>query len=917
MRQFLSVVGAALAVGSVALASGPADLRALDHNDRPMEPLQLRQGPGSVSPLTPVRVDAPIGVQRGVAGERGVTLSFTDDLETLMLAPAPLHLQASSAVWTGAPITGTNRWRGSTVGSRVTVAVNDPIDGNSTVKVRMLATTPQDPDSFSFGARYELLSDNATLQRQGLQPDIGQPARLEHDMYVSSIATLWTSEPTYVTNGFIVSRTLWGGACVADCGDIGLPTGPLPGVYVLGINPNSFLTGIFRTCEWIGSAPTGASAGDDVVMQTGSWIRVRHDATAAGTIECSLDYNDGSGFHLCYSDTFLTGSKMDSLGFNGSYEVANSAMYLDNISGSGVAVHLPIPPQELECGPSGYGDDMQWLNPGQLQGQHEVWFDALSSRANVNSSNGDQRICQTNQFSDDRYREEFTRQLPQVVATPGNPWTLCEETRVSSGNITPRGFAPVSFLDNSFVTRVTLGNFDPFAVPPYQGRVFVQHNPAYDPIDDEDTLDPYLPGPNGNGGIPVIGGAATIGDPAFDYYDSGVAVPAGNTQASARILCFEVAVDDSMTITYGGVPIVGGASGVVLNAFVHSVTEFRHESGNTLAGNNNMLCVDDLTLDCVALPIVSLPPLTLRYGDDLEWANQGVTIDANDDDDDPQTAFRWASAPNMPVEHLGAETQVLEMENLFRDTVQTQGDFTLFVQASTQLPNVTVSPTRGYAAGGSFKFSDGQTTRAWMVAEAGAFIGDYRSNAWLVYSAGTGTLWYLTPDAVDPLNNDPVWTDTGVSLAGAGVALNTWFTLTIHHNLNGAFTFKINAKILTDSGGAVVRANPLQSVDGGLHNNLDRLFLLGGDDASAPVASILYADNIKAWSLPCAGDTNDDGVVGFADINNILGAYNQPFAPTTPPNVAPDADGDGVADDAIVNFADLNAALGQYNIPCD
>ncbi|MBL0922786.1 MAG: hypothetical protein IBJ10_11755, partial [Phycisphaerales bacterium] len=532
---FAGVSGLAM---SAAVLAAPqfADFRALGTDDLPMNPRLERHGAVQAAGTAIDLGNGGVTVGRGSAGERGVLISFTDNLENLNVFPALLNGQAGNAVWTGAAITGTNRWLGTTVAGRTSFAVSDAVAGNSTKKARLNATTAFGPDLFFFGLRYEFLRTNAPLVRFGFAADVGQPARVEHDMYVTSIATMWTSEPIFVTSGFIVSRLLWGGTCVAGCPDIGLPTGPLPGVYVLGVNPNSFLTGIFRTCRWIGSAPTGQSVGNDVVMQSAAWIRVRHDITAAGDVESALNYNDSTGFHLCYSDTFLTGTKLDSLGANGSYEVTNSPAYYDNFLGSGVEIVLPTPPQDLNCGPSGYGDDIQWLNAGPLKDQSDLWFDALSSRANVDVSSGDQFLRQTNIFSDNKYREEFTRTMPQVVATPGNPWSFCEETRVSASNVTPRGIALVSFLDNAFVTRVQLGHFDPSAAPPYKGRVFVQHNANYSPIDDEDTLDPFLAGPNGNGAVARIGNASTIGDPNFDYYDSGVTVPAGGP-ANPRVLC--------------------------------------------------------------------------------------------------------------------------------------------------------------------------------------------------------------------------------------------------------------------------------------------------------------------------------------------------------------------------------------------
>lgn len=202
-----------------------------------------------------------------------------------------------------------------------------------------------------------------------------------------------------------------------------------------------------------------------------------------------------------------------------------------------------------------------------------------------------------------------------------------------------------------------------------------------------------------------------------------------------------------------------------------------------------------------------------------------------------------------------------------------------------------------------------------MVAEAGAVPGLQYMNTVILYSAGTGTFWVIAPDPVDPILNDPIWLDTGRSPASLGIAMNNWFTLTIHHNLDGTFTFKINAMILTDLEGRAVRVEPIQSLDGGVHADLDWLSFHSGDDVGGN-GSILYADNIRAWALPCAGDTNDDGQIGFADVNAILSAFNTMAPPTSSPNIAPDSDGDGIADDHVVGFADLNAALGQFNLPC-
>lgn len=902
---------AAALLFAAASAAEPArfDPRPLNPDDRPM----LRPDPGA--PLTAggdvQGGSGAISAGRGDAALRGGSVSMSDDMNTVALLPTPLNLQQSNAVWTGAPITGRNRFLGTTVANRTAYATANDVAGDVSPKVRLMAGVPHSPDQFFFGFRYELLRSHTPLIRVGLQPAVAEPARLEHDLYVTSLDSMWTSEPLYVTTGFLVSRMMWGGPCY-DCGGP-IPPSFEPSIWMLGTNPETFLTGLLQQCRWINTAPTGLEPGDLASMPTGSWVRVRHEITEEGLVQAALDVNDGTGFHLIYSAPYLTGYRVDALGGNGSYEIANDPAYYDNFSAQGVEVTFPTPPTKLECGESGYLDDIQWLNAGPLKDQSELWFDALSSKANVDVlAGGDKVIRQTNRFPDNKHREEFTRTLPTVVATHGSPWTLCQSIRLSAGNTTVRAVAPVSYLDDSYVTRVALGHWDPEASPPYSGRVFVQHNPDYNPIDDEDSKTPYLPGPEGNGGVPRTGGAGTIGDPDYDYYDSGVSLNGDQ----ATTLCITIGEENEMNVAYGAAPIVGVGSGVALSAFVHSIDEVRYESENQLEGHGDSFFVDDVHLDCFFCPAVSLPAFTLPHLDNLQWSPLNEPIGGFDDDCNPETSFRWSSDDTSIVVDLGAKSFALKMENIAASVTQTQGNFTLTFDASTRVPPVTPSPVRGYALGARFKLSDGLTTRAWTVSEAGASPGSYRANTSLLYSAGSGTFWALTPDPIDPVANEPVWTDTGATLADAGIAFNQWFNLTIHRNLDGSFIFKVNARALRDVGGDFVRTTPLQSAAGGVHENMDLLTFSSGDDAGGE-GSILYADNIAAWALPCLGDTNDDGVVSFADINNLLGAFNSAIPAGQPPNVAPDADGDGVADDNLVNFADLNAALAQFGAPCD
>jgi hypothetical protein len=66
-----------------------------------------------------------------------------------------------------------------------------------------------------------------------------------------------------------------------------------------------------------------------------------------------------------------------------------------------------------------------------------------------------------------------------------------------------------------------------------------------------------------------------------------------------------------------------------------------------------------------------------------------------------------------------------------------------------------------------------------------------------------------------------------------------------------------------------------------------------------------HGDELDALDLFLAGDLDGDGFVGIADLNIILGSWNQ-FAP--PANPAADPSGDG-----FIGIADLNIVLGNWN----
>ena len=66
------------------------------------------------------------------------------------------------------------------------------------------------------------------------------------------------------------------------------------------------------------------------------------------------------------------------------------------------------------------------------------------------------------------------------------------------------------------------------------------------------------------------------------------------------------------------------------------------------------------------------------------------------------------------------------------------------------------------------------------------------------------------------------------------------------------------------------------------------------------------ATRFVAFGPSCPGDLNGDGVVNFADLNILLGAFGQSGA-----GIPADINEDGV-----VNFADLNILLTAFGTVC-
>ncbi len=857
-------------------------------------------------------------VTRGAPGASsdGAIGTLDWDMENLPLLPAPM---------TGFfPVTWGGAWAGFTGGialGAVTAplvppqfgAVNEPIGGNATVKMRAIASPAFGPNAF-FGrwARMDLRkTPPPSGPRHVIRPDSGQNLRITQEVYLTAITSLWTSEPTYVSSGFIIGRLLWGGQNSTT--GIGLPVGPIPDFYTLGPDPQSFLTGLFVPCSYPAGHP---QAGQSVPAPVAQWFKAIHETTVSGNLIHRIDLLDGQGEIEIYNNMSIQVGRVDRMAYSGGFETENDAMYVDNLHMEGVEFVLPTAPA-LTCSMGTLGDDFEWMFPGPIVGQSTVVFDALSAKAYIKDNawtSGNQAVCRTVFFNDDRYRRENGRTLPFTVALPLTPWRLCVDLELTPASGDPyetvQVVAPVSLTDNSFITRLFIGRYDPNGSPQFSHNLFVQVNPDYVPIDDENSPLPYLPGPNGNGGVPVVG---------TDIVDTGVAWPFGGPHA----VCFEVANNRAMTISLDGVPIHTGT------AFVNSLDRLDFESENNSAGVGDEFCFDNISLTCSDLPpCLSCPGFSLPYLDDLEWAIPNVTIGIQDDDNNPATPFRWASGPNTPVVHItigGRTSNVLQMENLFRDTpaaAPNTAGFLSFTQASTALPSVTASPTRGWVAGALMLLTDNATSRTWSAASATFTAFQFARVAGLTYSSVTQTFWFqkMAPTVPNPFAT--TWVDTGATLASVGAGLNQWFEVTVVRSLSGTLHFRIDGAPLRYVGGAnngqIAFVQPLESSANGVHKNLDRLFYLGSDEASAPVGSILYTDNIVAWSLPCPGDANRDGYINFADLNTVLAQFGQSATTTgyLAGNVAPDANNDGVADDAAVNFADLNTVLGAFGMAC-
>ncbi|TVQ61014.1 MAG: hypothetical protein EA379_06950 [Phycisphaerales bacterium] len=916
MKIGFIAAAAGLAVGTALCASPLEDFRALGPDGFRAPNSEI---PVNTMGFVPESETVFIGVEsgfgnlaRGSYGERGnPVVTMSADFDDLALIPTPLSGQQANATWTNHPLDNSTQLAMFGQGQPFSGAVDTPVGGNTSTKLRLFTNFVPAP-GFYFGWALDTILQfttmppmNNAVELFSFAPDTGVPLRASIEVFNTGTTELHTSETVFGTSGFISTRLLWGGTSTGGS----IPAGPIEFIYFLGQDPDSFTSGLFVVCEYMGSAPAGSNVGDPVQFPVNSWHRLVHEFTADNIVNTYIDFLDGQGEFLIMERPVWLSPFVDSMGSNSSFQTQGQTVFFDNVNIVGIQRILPVaPPLECDEMTDQYVDDMEWLNAGQLRGQSPRWFDALSSGAAVINVGGSQMIRQRNVFIDDFFREEFRTNLPTSVAAGGQSFQLCVEAHVSAGNTTIRGIsaratASSSPLADNLTFRHFVGYSDPNdpVNPFYQTGLYTQLNPSFDYTE---------VGTNPFDNIPVLGTDLMLIGP----FASG---------GSNKNVCTTINEFEDMDVTVDGTPYGSG-----LSAFRTTIVRASFESRNDNSGFNNDFRIDNLVLSCSTLPDVTFPDFEIIYDDDLEWAIPNVIIGQQGDGSGDG---RWGSSANAIVRDLGAKTQVLEMENRFLDTdplPPDDPDFIFFTAAFTNLPEVIASSTRGYVVSGRYKLTDGTTTRLWTIFTDSEVDGDFISvSGRLAYSSVTQTFWVQGPDpdddltAMPPVINPPVWINTGKSLSDfPGVGFNTWFKLTIHFNLSGQYTFRINNRLLTDSSNNPLVVDARRAVDGNgnlfIRKDLARLTIGIGDENTATPGSTMYVDDIRVWALPCQGDTNFDGVVEFADLSNVLATFGQ-TGPNLIGNIAPDSNGDGVPDDNTVGFPDLAAVLGGIGIVCD
>lgn len=702
--------------------------------------------------------------------------------------------------------------------------------------------------------------------------------------YISTIEELYTFETSNLLSGFISARLLWGGPCDpqihGDCGD---PENPVinspPNFYFLGVDPNSFTTGLFMPGAYCLDAqgdpipgcvpPSGFAVGDPAPIPTQNWVRLAWSFAPDGTMTALLDLQDGTGAVPIAQSVLLTSASLNRIGWNTGFGVQDASMHIDNIEASGYVFDPPVAP-ELGCP---FIDSLEWLNPGPLLGQSADWFASLSGSVVVAADGLQGQVLQQTNAGFGFYTESARRTLPDANAFPGNPWSLCADVE-TTGTGTVRAFSVEGA--SGLAARIFIGRQD----DPFDSTVYVQINEDYDPNDN-------VP--------PVIG---------VDIESTGYLWAPGDY----RTLCMTVDSDADLVVTVDGATIYIG------QAFRTSVNSFAYESDNGASGAGDVLRIDNVFFNCEDAPKVTLPPFTLPYCDDFEWAVEGLPID-----DNFGSSGRYAADDSVTVESVDLApvgvSQVVAMPNVFRDVEQppvpdfSLGDPFIFGQLFVRVPNVNVDITTGWRVTMDLAMNDFTTSRGFSPAQAADIGSAFELNGWLWYHAPNDRFYlFASADGASP-DDDLINIDTGFTRAGLGIDADEVFTVQAEY-------IPVTGKIRWSINGTVVgTTNPILGTDDmgapRLHRNIDAIFVWGGDDDTAPATpplSTLYLDNLCVIETErCYTDVNGDGVTNFADLNIVLSDFGE--------------NGDGIPGDVnldgVVNFYDLNVVLSQFGDACD
>ncbi len=182
--------------------------------------------------------------------------------------------------------------------------------------------------------------------------------------------------------------------------------------------------------------------------------------------------------------------------------------------------------------------------------------------------------------------------------------------------------------------------------------------------------------------------------------------------------------------------------------------------------------------------------------------------------------------------------------------------------------------------------------------------------AFAVLSAGS--LTDGIPSLVYNALDGSVWLDTGADFGGPShiynVSVSSYEGIFSPGHATGVVWFATDSSLTTLSGLALedgtVLGDPGFMYDGEAESFLqdDLTFIFQID----PFGGAFTSDLVYFTGTPdIAGDQNEDGFVGLADLNIVLGVWNQNAPPA---DSRADPSGDG-----FVGIADLNVVLGNWN----